>query len=52
VDNIKVNLTEIHTAWGGIDWIHLVQNRDQWTALENTVMNFWVPQNTGKFLGS
>jgi hypothetical protein len=24
--------------WGGVDWIHLAQNRDQWRDLVNTVM--------------
>jgi hypothetical protein len=33
-----------------MDWIDLAQNRDQWRALVNTVMNLWVPQNVGKFL--
>jgi hypothetical protein len=28
---------------GGIDWIHLAEDRDQWRALLNMVMNFWVP---------
>jgi hypothetical protein len=28
---------------GGIDWIDLAQNRDQWRALVNTVMNLRVP---------
>jgi hypothetical protein len=30
-------------GWGSIDWIDLVQNRDQWRALVNTVMNLRVP---------
>jgi hypothetical protein len=50
VDNIKMNLREI--GWGGIDWIGLAQNRDQWRALVNTVINLWVPLNVGKFLSS
>jgi hypothetical protein len=41
VDNIKMNLREI--GWDGIDWIDLAQNRDQWRALVNTIMNLWVP---------
>jgi hypothetical protein len=31
------------TGWGGIDWIALVQDRDQWRALVNTIMNLGVP---------
>jgi hypothetical protein len=26
-------------GWGGIDWIHLAQDRDQWRALVNIGMN-------------
>jgi hypothetical protein len=28
--------------WEGVDWIHLSQDRDQWRALVNTVMNIRV----------
>jgi hypothetical protein len=41
VDNIKMYLREI--KWGSMDWIDLAQDRDQWRALVNTVMNFCVP---------
>jgi hypothetical protein len=41
VDNIKMNLREI--GWDGMDWIELAQDRDQWRALVNTVMNLRVP---------
>jgi hypothetical protein len=41
VDNIKMGLREIE--WDGVDWIDLAENRDQWKALMNTVMNLRVP---------
>jgi hypothetical protein len=36
-DNVKIDSRE--TGWGGMDWIDLVQVRDQWRALVNMVMN-------------
>jgi hypothetical protein len=48
--DVKMDLSEI--GWGGMDWIHLAQDRDQWRALVNTVMNPRVPENVGKFLSS
>jgi hypothetical protein len=41
VDNIRMDLREI--GWGGEDQIGLVQDRAQWRALVNTVMNLRVP---------
>jgi hypothetical protein len=41
VDNIEMELREI--GWGGTGWIDLAQDRDQWGALVNTVMNLTVP---------
>jgi hypothetical protein len=40
-DNIKMDLREI--GWDGMDWIDVAQDRDQWKALVNTVMNLRVP---------
>jgi hypothetical protein len=41
VGDIKMDLREI--GWDGRNWIELSQDRDQWTALVNTVMNLRVP---------
>jgi hypothetical protein len=41
LDNIKINLREM--GWGDTDWINLAQDRDQWRALVNAVMNLRVP---------
>jgi hypothetical protein len=30
-------------GWGGMDWIDLVQDKDQLRALVNMVMNFRLP---------
>jgi hypothetical protein len=37
-------------GWDGVDWIDMAQDRDQWRALVNTVLNLRVPLNAGKFL--
>jgi hypothetical protein len=41
VDNIKMDFREI--GWGAMEWTDLAQNKEQWRALVNTVMNLWVP---------
>jgi hypothetical protein len=47
-DNIKLDLGEI--GCGGVDWINLAQDRDQWRALVNMAVNLQVSLNVGKFL--
>jgi hypothetical protein len=41
VDNVKMDLREIR--WSGVDWIDLAQERAQWRAFVNKVMNLKVP---------
>jgi hypothetical protein len=41
VDNIKMDLREM--VWDGVDWIDMAQDREQWRALVNTVLNLRVP---------
>jgi hypothetical protein len=45
VDNIKMVLREI--GWDGRDWIDLAQDRDQWRALVNAVLNFGFHKTLG-----
>jgi hypothetical protein len=49
-DYIKMDIREI--GWGGTDRIHLAQDRDQWWALVNMVMNHWVAQKVQTFSSS
>jgi hypothetical protein len=39
-DEIKIDLREI--GWEGVEWIQLAEDRDQWNALVNAVMNLLV----------
>jgi hypothetical protein len=41
VDNIKMDLREM--GLDGIHWFDVAQDRDQWRALVNTVMNLQIP---------
>jgi hypothetical protein len=36
-DKVKINLREI--GWGGVDWIDLVQDMDQWRVPMKTARN-------------
>jgi len=40
-ENIKMGLQEVE--WMSMDWIDLVQDRERWRALVNTIMNLQVP---------
>jgi hypothetical protein len=33
----------IDIGWLGVDWMQLAQDRDQWQALVNTIMNLQIP---------
>jgi hypothetical protein len=41
LDNIRMDLVEV--GWSDVDWIGLVQDRDRWRALVNSVLNLRVP---------
>jgi hypothetical protein len=49
-DGIRMDCKEV--GWEGVDWIHLVQDKDQWWALVNIVINLRVPYKAGNFLTS
>jgi hypothetical protein len=40
-DIIRMDLKEI--VWESVDWTHVAQDRDQWRAVVNTLMNLRFP---------
>jgi hypothetical protein len=46
VDNIKMDLGKV--GWGDVDWIGLVQDRNRWRALVNSVLNLRDLWSAGK----
>jgi hypothetical protein len=49
-DNIRIDLRKI--VWECVNWMFVAQDRDQWQAFMNTVMNLQVPYNARIFLTS
>jgi hypothetical protein len=41
-DGIKMDLEETGSGGGGVEWIHLAQDREFWRPLVNAVMNLRV----------
>jgi hypothetical protein len=39
---VDIKMDRKGRGWGGMDWIDLAQDTDQWKALANTVMNLRV----------
>jgi hypothetical protein len=40
VDKVKMNLREL--GWDGMDWVGVAQDKEQWRAFVNSVMNLLV----------
>jgi hypothetical protein len=38
-----VDDTKMDFRWDGVDWIDLAQDKDEWRAVVNTVMNLRIP---------
>jgi hypothetical protein len=41
VDNIKMDLRDI--GWGGVDWMDMAQDGEEWRVLVNTVLKLRIP---------
>jgi hypothetical protein len=41
MEDTRMDLRE--RGWEGVNWIHQAQERNQWWALVNTVMNLQIP---------
>jgi hypothetical protein len=47
VDNIRKDLGAV--GWGDVDWIGLAKDRNRWTALVNSVLNFRFHEMLGNY---
>jgi hypothetical protein len=41
MDNVKIHLGD--NGWGGVDWIGLAQDTDEWKVFVNVIMNLQIP---------
>jgi hypothetical protein len=48
----KVGMELREIGWETVDWMHLIQGRDQWRAVVNTILNLGIPKQAGNFLTS
>jgi hypothetical protein len=48
--DLGVDVSIILEGWEGVEWMHLAQDRDQWWALVNKLMNLRVPLKDEEFL--
>jgi hypothetical protein len=39
-------------GWEDVEWIYLAQNVDDWQALLDMIMDFWIPYSAEKRLAS